>query len=449
MTTTTTTTNNDNQVKTFLVAGAGMAGLAMAKSLASSDPDRIRVEIIEKRKDALEQKGSAYGLAPNGQKSMEYISPNTLDHCKKVGIPMQNGGLLLPWFEVREQLWQECEKLPNITFRTGLSLADIREEPSGTDNTNSDGGVVVTFQDSDVEVRGDALIGADGVRSTVRNLLDLPPAQPMGSIMWRGQVNTNNMSEASSSVLSDLHDDKRMMDPSLPHVIAAGKTMVMLFSFNTRLPGVLAWVVSSQNPNIRDGTTPWELFESEPNFEESVSVEKRTMLKHLFAESDPRDLAWHTPLCVTPLTESSVFGKGRVTLVGDAAHAIMPTSGLGGALAFEDAVVLTKLLKENEYENISDVFRTYQERRVPRVSLIAAEQAVRAKTNRAVRSLAKVAPWSKDFQEWVYMGPDAPSRFVSETGTDPLKIVTVGDSEPGDSPTPKSSKSEEKKGDDQ
>jgi 2-polyprenyl-6-methoxyphenol hydroxylase-like FAD-dependent oxidoreductase len=41
-------------------------------------------------------------------------------------------------------------------------------------------------------------------------------------------------------------------------------------------------------------------------------------------------------------------GKGCVTLVGNAAHALHPASGLGGALAFEDAFVLCHLLSEDK-----------------------------------------------------------------------------------------------------
>ena len=38
-------------------------------------------------------------------------------------------------------------------------------------------------------------------------------------------------------------------------------------------------------------------------------------------------------------------GKGRITLIGDAAHVIHPTDGQGGSIAFEDAAVHSRLLK--------------------------------------------------------------------------------------------------------
>ena len=58
------------------------------------------------------------------------------------------------------------------------------------------------------------------------------------------------------------------------------------------------------------------------------------------------------------------WGKGRITLLGDAAHAMTPNLGQGGAQAIEDAVVLAESLKI--YANITNAFRVYESHRYQR-----------------------------------------------------------------------------------
>jgi 2-polyprenyl-6-methoxyphenol hydroxylase-like FAD-dependent oxidoreductase len=63
--------------------------------------------------------------------------------------------------------------------------------------------------------------------------------------------------------------------------------------------------------------------------------------------------------------------RGRVLLIGDAAHAVSPNSGQGASLALEDAMYLAKLLRESaDYEQ---VFATFEAERKPRVEKIVAE----------------------------------------------------------------------------
>ena len=68
--------------------------------------------------------------------------------------------------------------------------------------------------------------------------------------------------------------------------------------------------------------------------------------------------------------------SGRVVLVGDSAHAMRPASGLGGALAFEDAVVLCRLLKKRGIDSLktkqstNDLIHEFETSRYDRVKTI-------------------------------------------------------------------------------
>jgi 2-polyprenyl-6-methoxyphenol hydroxylase-like FAD-dependent oxidoreductase len=62
------------------------------------------------------------------------------------------------------------------------------------------------------------------------------------------------------------------------------------------------------------------------------------------------------------------WGRGRVTLLGDAAHAMTPNLGQGAAQAMEDAVVLTACLRE--YDDVAPALRAYETRRAKRTASI-------------------------------------------------------------------------------
>ena len=66
--------------------------------------------------------------------------------------------------------------------------------------------------------------------------------------------------------------------------------------------------------------------------------------------------------------EPPTWGKGRVVLIGDAAHSMAPPLALGGAMAIEDAVVLAEELARNH--QITDGIERFIARRNPRVKFV-------------------------------------------------------------------------------
>jgi FAD-dependent urate hydroxylase len=85
----------------------------------------------------------------------------------------------------------------------------------------------------------------------------------------------------------------------------------------------------------------------------------------------PADDVWFSPIEEVPPT----FAKGRVVLVGDAAHASSPNMAEGASLALEDALVLAELLATGGGDVAGDVtaaLSAYRARREPRVSYVQA-----------------------------------------------------------------------------
>lgn len=78
------------------------------------------------------------------------------------------------------------------------------------------------------------------------------------------------------------------------------------------------------------------------------------------------DILVHEIYDRTPLKR---WHKGRVTLLGDAAHPMLPNLGQGGAQAMEDALVLARNLKQCPIE-VEEALSQYEQERIPRVTKI-------------------------------------------------------------------------------
>ena len=73
------------------------------------------------------------------------------------------------------------------------------------------------------------------------------------------------------------------------------------------------------------------------------------VLEEIYELADDRELHYPLAMAVIELHDTvnkRWGGNGRVLLIGDSAHAMRPASGLGGSMAFEDAVVLSRLLEK-------------------------------------------------------------------------------------------------------
>jgi 2-polyprenyl-6-methoxyphenol hydroxylase-like FAD-dependent oxidoreductase len=302
------------------------------------------------------------------------------------------GAYMLPWWVVRDSLLEEARNHSDrITIRLGMTIQEVIED---------DDQVKVTFQDSDLILQGSVLIGADGFRSQIRTeILVLAPATSTGAKVWRGRINTKD--------IPSLHHLSQS-DTSRVHIFGS-KLMLSYFNFDETMPGTIAWVATSKAPAIiADVTTPLDLLQQhleESDQNDETEMKKAETAKIVFANSLPRDLTYSSEISVVDL-DSGWGGKGRVTLVGDAAHALRPASGLGGAMAFEDAVLLSRMLKTSN--NVVDTLRAFEAKRLPRVKSISDDQTMRSEA--AYKKDVTPQPWSEEYRAWIFEGPDATSE---------------------------------------
>ena len=91
------------------------------------------------------------------------------------------------------------------------------------------------------------------------------------------------------------------------------------------------------------------------------------------------------------------WGRGRVTLLGDAAHPITPNVGQGACMAIEDAACLAKLLPGAP--EVAGAFRAYEAKRKPRTAFIA----------RQARRIGAIGQWENP---WIVRGRNLITRLV-------------------------------------
>jgi 2-polyprenyl-6-methoxyphenol hydroxylase-like FAD-dependent oxidoreductase len=180
-----------------------------------------------------------------------------------------------------------------------------------------------------------------------------------------------------------------------------GPTILVLYSFHSKYKGIVTWAVNTKEPQVVAGWHPKQVIEP---YLEDTNAETAKIFTAVFELADPEDLqhAFQTKT-VDP---DDWGGKGRVALLGDAAHAMRPAGGLGGTMALEDCVVLLRLLKDRnavkDRSTTEKAISQFEQSRKPRVRKIWQDQKERV--DRAYKQGVTIGAADKEFYEWVYKG---------------------------------------------
>jgi 2-polyprenyl-6-methoxyphenol hydroxylase-like FAD-dependent oxidoreductase len=232
------------------------------------------------------------------------------------------------------------------------------------------GGVVATFADGGTAT-GDLLVGADGVHSLTRRLLD--PAAPEGRYV--GLVNFGGYTPGAGDGL----------EPGAWHMIFGRRAF---FGYVADPAGGTVWFANVPRPAVTADERA------------ATSADQwRRQLVELFAgdagpaahlvEAGRLELAADN---THDLQKVPTWHRGPMVIVGDAAHAPAPTSGQGASMAAEDGVVLAQCLRD--LPSVPEALAAYEHRRRGRVERIVAQGArtSSAKTpgllGRVIRDLA-------------------------------------------------------------
>ena len=362
-----------SKATTALVIGGGVAGSVVALALRKAG---VAATVYERYPVAAEGVGAGLSLAPNGQQALRAIGADQA--IGPIGLDMPgsifgdgSGNVFtefagfpdLPATKVmaRADLFRalaDHAAAGGVRFEYGKRLVSVAETADA---------VTATFDDGS-DATADILIGADGIRSTVRTLLDANAPRPE----YGGVLSFGGLARGS-----DVQAKDGMM------YFAFGRTFLGYYRIPAgAMVGVGRGGQDDPDPTNTDTNIVW--FASLPRPEPLTSAETNEIsnaewlnrLRELYAghlpgesllqHTAPEDLTVVGPMELMPPVPT--WHRGRIVLVGDSAQAPSSSSGQGASLAIESAVELARCLRDLP---IADAFTAYERLRRPRVEAIA------------------------------------------------------------------------------
>jgi 2-polyprenyl-6-methoxyphenol hydroxylase-like FAD-dependent oxidoreductase len=318
-------------VSNVLVAGAGLAGTATAIGLAATG---VAVDLIE-IKPEVTAVGSGITMQGNGLRELRRLG--IWDAVLAAGYPFDSLGLRAP--DPAGTLLAEIPDArtggPDLPATVGLprpALARILTERAVAVGAKlrlgscvralapDDGGVDVVFSDGSAG-RYDLVVGADGIRSATRRMIgitDEPCPTGMGIFRAFGP-------RPASVTRTDLYYGG-------PSYIAG----YCPTSENT----LYGYIV--EDARDRSGLAPAERLAA---MRELAGAYHGPWDEIRATLTDPAMVSY---TLFEALVVPAPWNRGRVVLIGDAAHACPPTLAQGGSQALEDAAVLTELLLSHD-----------------------------------------------------------------------------------------------------
>ncbi|QIH34194.1 NAD(P)/FAD-dependent oxidoreductase [Sphingobacterium sp. DR205] len=341
--------------KKVLVIGAGVAGPILALQLKKIGFD---VEIFESRSEDNAKEGAFLGLTPNGLNVLkEFIDLKLLKEDYTPGSMkfFNSKGKQIAKLDMAYQKQQygiETIQIKRANLNKHVRLAakaagiKIWYDKKFVRYHETNEQVTAYFSDRTM-VTGYIILACDGMFSEVRNQL-FPNASV---IRYTKVISTGGY--ANLPELSEPLDSIRM-------------------NFGQR--GFFAYSVSDK------GEVWWfnnYFREQEPKpreIEKTLHTEIREYLANIHQHDDPlfsKIIKNSHQIIAYPIYDVpklSQWYKGRVCLIGDAAHGISPHIGQGASLALEDTVVIAELLKLNkDYAQAFQLFQAERQSRVERV----------------------------------------------------------------------------------
>lgn len=328
-----------------LIIGGGVGGLTAALGLRRRGWD---VEVFEQAPQ-LREVGSGFMISPNamsvlfglGLRGVEArgSAVTRFEMCSWAGAALMRE---------RAEALGFCSDAPAVLFHRA-ALHGALHEAFGDEGVHlgarlarfeDDGrGVVAHFEDGR-EAKGDVLVGADGLRSVVRAQLH-PGESPRyaGYPCWRGLA-------------------RSFEHPALPRgILRETQGRGARFGVGYVREDLVYWWATANWP--QEQPVPG----GDKAFLQEVFRTAHAPIPELIAATDEADLLRNDLYDRPPLGQ---WGKGRVTLLGDAAHPMMPNLGQGACSAIEDGGVLTLALEGAE--DLERGLRSYEARRRERTS---------------------------------------------------------------------------------
>jgi 2-polyprenyl-6-methoxyphenol hydroxylase-like FAD-dependent oxidoreductase len=332
-----------------LVVGAGISGMALATALKRAGIDPVVVEIQPKwdvlgvgisvqgpALRALRALGLADECVAHGFGYSEVVNCDQNGEVKGVvDLPRLNGpaypscvGMMRP---LLHDVLAGAMLRAGVRVRFGLSVSAIAEKPDHA---------AVTFTDGS-EAAFDLVVAADGANSRIRALAFGEKLKPVytGQAVWRAMVPRPASVDARHAYYGPRH--KAGFNPISP--------VEMYIYLVQNVEG---------DPRLEAERWPAVVRELLSDFGGHIGEVRQRI-------TDPRRIVYRP---VGALVVPDPWYRGRVVLIGDAAHTAPPHLASGATIAIEDAIVLAEVLQSGA--SIEEALRAFMARRYGRCRMV-------------------------------------------------------------------------------
>ncbi|HBQ98465.1 MULTISPECIES: FAD-dependent monooxygenase [unclassified Roseofilum] len=308
---------------------------------------------------ALYEKGGKIkkGGFSNAQGKPLYINSPEFVNCSDLGVCLGR--------PVLQKLLYDA--LLSGIVQTNKKFVEVREKEEK---------IEVCFEDGET-TWGDVLVGADGLYSQVRVSLNadevLEPPVYSGMRCWRGCFNPEGINfNPEYSWMEYWGKGNRLA------YFTIGDGQRSFYAFDN---------VPLESPRSQPGTRKSLLRQLFKHYSSPVP-----QIIEALEETDIYEDNIYDRLPLTP-----VWGKNRVTLIGDAAHPVQPSIGQGGCMAIEDAYELVYSIKTcADLSQLAQTLRQFEQRRTPRITQVF-------ESSRQISSLGQLEnSLSCQVRNWIY-----------------------------------------------
>ena len=337
------------------IIGGGMGGLAAA--IALQKIAGVKATVFEQA-SALGEVGAGVTVAPNASRVLDRLG--VLERIRGLGaIPDGHGvyqnamGTLVTdaaWEDTAKQYQNIGMYRPDLIDALAQSVAPdairLGHRLKGVETVDS--GVRVEFENGVCEVF-DAVIGADGIHSVVRKAVDQYP-EPVysGYLVYRGVVDASRLPKDWPMISQVWMGNRR-------HFMCYPLQQRKLINFVAGIPSGRPLHGPWSGPaEVGELAAEFAGEEWDPRLREFIGLIDKTFWWGLFDHD--------------PLTN---WSRGAVTLLGDAAHTMLPHQGQGVSQAIEDSMALaTFLAAAEDTADIPEAFRRYTAVRMQRTAIL-------------------------------------------------------------------------------
>jgi salicylate hydroxylase len=346
------------------IIGGGIGGLAAARALEQRGAETIICE----QSAELGEIGAGLNLTPNAIKALRALGVE--DKVVAVGCGSEyltmrawNSGRVIS--RVQRGDFRKRFGAPNMSVHRAdlldilggaLKTTEIRLGARCVGIESGARNAVARFVDG-TEIEADIVVGADGIHSVVRNSLfgaDAP--RFTGCICWRGMA-------PAAAVPADINaaEGSMWLGPHghvVHYPVRRGEQVNIVAHFDSDAWTEESWTRQCDVAEVVAAYAGWssELTRLYPCSER--------WYKWALYDRDP----------------PARWNRGRATLLGDSAHAMLPYLGQGAAMAIEDGCVLAAAIAQ-EPDDLDAALAAYERLRVPRTRSAVLGSRARAREN--------------------------------------------------------------------